>query len=165
LSAFSCRWTHVACLSQELGQADDVIGRHGEDEDGANLVEPAYPHLRQAADSLRPAEAFLDALAQPLTDRITEARGDLRRNGGLARLAGLAHRPVDRDVRRDPTRLQALDEGLGVVALVGAEGRPLGQALADESRRRLARSAVPVANVASAAATSPLRFSIKAWPR
>ena len=49
----------------------------------------------------------------------------------------LAHRPVDRDVRLNPARLQALDEGLGVIALVGAEGRPLGQALA-ESRRRLA---------------------------
>ena len=30
---------------------------------------------------------------------------------------------------------------------------------------RPSRSAVPVASVASAAATSPLRFSIKAWPR
>jgi hypothetical protein len=49
----------------------------------------------------------------------------------------LAHRPIDRDVRRDPTRLQALDEGLGVVALVGAEGCAFGQALAEE-RRRLA---------------------------
>jgi hypothetical protein len=63
-------------------------------------------------------------------------------------------------VRRDPTRLQALDEGLGVVALVGAKG----QALA-ESRRRLALGRSGRLAIASAAATSPLRFSIKAWPR
>ena len=40
-------------------------------------------------------------------------------------------------MRLDPARLQALDEQLGVVALVGAEGRAKGQSLA-ESRRRLA---------------------------
>src|ERR1700758_1935428 len=101
------------------------------------LAEAAHLHLRQTADCLGPAEAFLDALAQPLTDRIAHTRGDLARNGGLARLAMLAHRPVDCDMRLDPARLQALDEGLGVVALVGAEGRAKGQALA-ESRRRLA---------------------------
>jgi hypothetical protein len=56
---------------------------------------------------------------------------DLRRNRGLARLAMLAHRPIDRDVRRDPACLQALDEGLGVVALVGADGSAFGQALAE----------------------------------
>ena len=75
----------------------------------------------------------------------------------------LAHRPVDRHVRLNPARLQALDEGLGVIALVGAEGRPLGQALAHAAAA--SRSAVPVAKVASAAAASPLRFSIKTWPR
>src|ERR1700758_346754 len=77
-----------------------------------------------------PAEAFLDPLAQPLADRIAQTCGDLARNRGLARLAARAHRPVDRDVRLDPARLQALDERLGVIALVGAERRALGQALA-----------------------------------
>jgi hypothetical protein len=55
---------------------------------------------------------------------------------------------------------KAFDEGLGVVVLVGAERRALGQPLVAASR-----SAVPVAKVASAATTSPLRFSISAWPR
>ena len=38
-------------------------------------------------------------------------------------------------MRLNPARLQALDEGLGVIALVGAERRPLGQALAHARRR------------------------------
>src|SRR5271155_1913498 len=159
----SCRWTHLACRGQELRQADDVVGGHGEDESGADFGEATHLNLRQTANCLGPAEAFLDALAQPLADRIAHTRGDLARDRGVARLAMLAHRSVDRHVRFNPARLQALDEGLGVVALVGAEGRPLGQALA-ESRRRLAFGR-PVASVASAPATSPLRFSIKTWPR
>jgi hypothetical protein len=59
--------------------------------------------------------------------------GHLTREGEVGdrwrdKTAMLAHRPVDRDLRRNPTRLPALDEGLGVVALVGAEGRPSGKA-------------------------------------
>ena len=133
------------------------------DEDGANLGEAAHLHLREPAHRLAPAEAFLDPFAQPLADRIAKARCDLGRDGGLARLAGLADRPVDRHVRLDPARLQAFDEGLGVVVLVGAEGLALGQPLAEAAAA--SRSAVPVAKVASAPTTSPLRFSINAWPR
>src|SRR5271165_5268232 len=108
--------------------------RPGEDENGADFVEAAQLHLGQTTHRLAPAEAFLDALAQPLADGIAEARRDLRRNGGLARLAGLAHRPVDRDMRRDLALLQALDEDLGVVALVGAERGALRQSLAQARR-------------------------------
>src|ERR1700678_1355993 len=108
-----------------------------QDEGGADLGEAAHLHLGLTAARLRPAESFRDALAQPLTDRIAHTRGDRAPNRGLARLAVLAHRPVDRDMRLDPARLQALEEGLGVIALVGAEGCAFGQALA-EDRRRLA---------------------------
>ena len=52
---------------------------------------------------------------------------------------------------------------LGVVVLVDAEGRALGQPLAQTLRRLAFRG--PVAKVASAATTGPLRFFIKAWPR
>jgi hypothetical protein len=63
-SGSSCRWLEFAPCGHKLGQADDVVGGHGEDESGADLGEAAHLHLRQAADRLRPAEAFLDALAQ-----------------------------------------------------------------------------------------------------
>ena len=103
-SPSSSRQTHFAAWSQKLGQADDIVGCNGEDKDGADLGEAAHLHLCEPADSLAPAEAFLDAFAQPLADRITKARCDLRRDGGLARLAGFADRPVDRHVRLDPAR-------------------------------------------------------------
>ena len=67
-SGSSCRWPGFAARGQELGQAHDVVGGHGEDESGADLGKAAHLHLRETADRLRPAEAFLDALAQPLAD-------------------------------------------------------------------------------------------------
>ena len=162
-TSFSRRWAHVALRSQKLGQANKVIGGDTEDEDGAHLSEAAHLHLREPADRLAPAEAFLDAFAQPLADRIAKARRDVVRDGGLAHPAILADRSVDRHVRLDPARLQPLDEGLGVVVLSAPRVAPSG----DRSLKRAAasRSAVPVAQVASAATTSPLRFSINAWPR
>ena len=87
-SPSSSRQTHFFAWSQKLWQADDIVGCNGEDKDGADLGEAAHLHLCEPADSLAPAEAFLDAFAQPLADRITKARCDLRRDGGLARLAG-----------------------------------------------------------------------------
>ena len=55
--------THFAPGSQKLGQANEVVGGDGEDEDGAHLCQPAHFHLGEPAHRLRPAEAFLDALA------------------------------------------------------------------------------------------------------
>ena len=46
-----------------------------------------FPWASPPTGLRRPAEAFLDAFAQPLADRIAQARGDLARDGGLARLA------------------------------------------------------------------------------
>jgi hypothetical protein len=109
-SGSSCSRTHFAPRGDKFGQADDVVGGPGEDERSADLREAAHLHLRETADRLRPAEAFLDALARPLADRVTEARGDLARNRGLARLAMLAQRPVDRDVRLNPARLQRTEQ-------------------------------------------------------
>jgi hypothetical protein len=120
--------------------------------------------LRQATRRRAPAEAFLDAPAQPPADRLAKACRDFGRDGGLTDLAMLAHRPGDHNMRLDLRRLQSFDKGLGVVVLVGAKRRALGLAGCFK-RAAASRSAVPVANVASAAATSPLRFSINAWPR
>ena len=52
-------------------------------------------------------------------DRIAKAAATSAERG-LARLAVLARRPVDRYVRLDPARLQAFDKGLRVGLLVGA---------------------------------------------
>jgi hypothetical protein len=61
------------------------ISGKSEDEDGDRP-----PSLVRARQRLAPAEAFLDALAQPLADRIAEL---------------------------DPARLQLFDEGLVAVAM------------------------------------------------
>src|ERR1700734_2894735 len=100
----SCRRTHLARRGEELWQTDDIVGGYGEDEGGPDLVEAAHFHLREAGDRLAPTEAFLDALAQPLADRIAQARCDFARDGGLAHHAVLAHRSVDRHMRLDPAR-------------------------------------------------------------
>ena len=109
--SFSRRKTHFAPGSQKLGQANKIVGGDAEDEDRADLGQPAHLHLREPAHRLAPAKALLDAFAQPLADRIAEAGCDLVGNGGLARHAVLADGPVDRHVRFDPARLQPFDEG------------------------------------------------------
>jgi len=81
-------------LDEVLLATLEVVGDETEGEDRLDLGETA------------PAEAFLDALAQAVADRIAEARRDLVRDGGLTHFAGLAHRPVDRHVRLDAARLQ-----------------------------------------------------------
>jgi hypothetical protein len=67
---FSGRRTHFACRGQELGQPHDVVSGDREDEHGAHFVEAAHLQLRKPAYRLAPAEAFLDAFAQPLADRV-----------------------------------------------------------------------------------------------
>ena len=62
----SRRGLGFAPCGHKLGQADDGVGGHGEDENDADLGDAAHLHLSEPADRLRPAEGFLDALAQPL---------------------------------------------------------------------------------------------------
>ena len=50
--------------------------RQERDEDRLDLGQPAHFQLREAADDFAPAEAFLDAFALPLADRIAEAGRD-----------------------------------------------------------------------------------------
>src|SRR6185437_6940643 len=50
----SYRRTQFAPRGQKLGQADDVVGGHGEDENGADLGEGAHLHRSEPADRLRP---------------------------------------------------------------------------------------------------------------
>ena len=133
-AAFLCYWTQLARRSQELGQTNVIVGGDAEDEHGADLVEATHLQLCEPADRLAPAEAFLDAFAPPLADSLAQARRDLARNGGLARLAVLADHPVDRHVRLDPPRLQALDEGLDRSSL-SAEVSIIVHVVADAKRR------------------------------
>ena len=72
-SSYSRLNTRFAPGSQKLGQANKIIGGDAEDEDGADLGQPAQFHLREAARRLAPAKALLDAFTQPLADRIAEA--------------------------------------------------------------------------------------------
>ena len=46
----SCRRTHFARRGEELWQTDEIVGGYGEDEGGADLVEAAHFHLREAGD-------------------------------------------------------------------------------------------------------------------
>jgi hypothetical protein len=46
-SGSSCRWPGFAPRGQELGQAHDVVGGHGEDESGADLGKAAHLRLRE----------------------------------------------------------------------------------------------------------------------
>src|SRR6185437_3895243 len=91
------------------------------------LSRPRIFTLHETADRLRPAEAFLDALAQSLPPGLKPGGRLSATSLGTAVLrAGpmLAHRPVDRDVWLNLPRLQPLDEGLGVVALAGRPVSP-----------------------------------------
>ena len=100
--AFHAAGRSSAPCGHKLGQADDVVGGHGEDESGADLE-----HARPPTVFVRP-KAFLDALAQPSAPGSKargHARGDLARDRGLARLGPmLAHRPVDCDMRLSRNR-------------------------------------------------------------
>lgn len=75
--------THLALGDEKLRQPNEIVCSDGEDENSTDFGQPAHLHLREPADRLAPAETFLDAFAQPLADRIAEARSDLGRNGGL----------------------------------------------------------------------------------
>ena len=108
----------------EFGQPDQVVGGGGRGEHPAHPVEPAMPGLGQPAGGLDPAEALLDALAQPLARGVTRMPGGAPVDPGLAPLAGLAHAAVDGDVGGDVAIAQRLDELGHVVGLVGAERNP-----------------------------------------
>jgi hypothetical protein len=69
-ASFLRSWIQLTRRSQELGQANEMAGGHGEGEHGADLVEAAHLQLPEPTHRLAPAEAFLNPLAQPLADRI-----------------------------------------------------------------------------------------------
>ena len=62
-------------LSEQFGQAHEVIGGHRERELPIDLEQPAMPHLAQAGHCLGPAESLLDAFADALRDRIAGMTG------------------------------------------------------------------------------------------
>src|SRR5438270_572924 len=67
----------LSSLSEQFGQADEVIGGHCEGELPIDLEQAAMPHLAQAGHCLGPAEGLLDAFADALragiAGRITRA--------------------------------------------------------------------------------------------
>ena len=77
-----CR-THFGPGREKFEQTNEIVSGDAEDEHGAHFGEAPHFHLREPA----PAEAFLDALAQPLADRIAQTCCDVVRDGGFARPA------------------------------------------------------------------------------
>ena len=57
-------------LSEQFGQANEVIGGHREGELPIDFEQSAMPHFTQAGHRLGPAESFLDAFADALRERI-----------------------------------------------------------------------------------------------
>src|SRR6516164_10753670 len=102
-------------LDEQFGQADEVIGRHGEGELPADLGQSAMTHLAQPGHCLSPAESFLDAFANALGDRIAGVAGGAAVDRRTAAVGILS------DMRGDRLLAQLHDKVAGVVALVGAQ--------------------------------------------
>ena len=142
---------------EQLGQPDQVAGRGGEGEQPADPGGAPVSGLAKAARGLHPAERLLDALADPLAERVA----GMARDPAVDRRAA---RGVLRDMRRDVEDTDGGDEVRGIIALVGAEcgrWRPVWPA---SMAPAAARSAVPVAAVSMASTSSPLWFSMSRWP-
>ena len=145
---------------QQPGQANQVVGGHGEGDLPVDLGQPSVARLAQTGDDLSPAERFLDALADAQADRVSGvARGAAFDRGAPAIV-------VPCDVRGDVDLTHLGDEVLHVDALVAAERDAL-RAARVRFRSDAVRPIVPHAprrGVATAPTISPLRFTISAWP-
>jgi hypothetical protein len=62
---------------QELGQPRQIVGRSREGESPSDAIASPKFGLRLPAHRLGPAEAFLDALAQPLADCVARLAATL----------------------------------------------------------------------------------------
>src|SRR5437763_2931622 len=119
-------------LSEQFGQADEVIGGHREGELPIDLEQSAMPHLAQAGHCLGPAEGLLDAFADALRDRIAGMTGGALVDRRAAATGAL------RDVRGDGLVAQCHHKIGTVIALVGAERHRLRgrRVRLDETHRR-----------------------------
>src|SRR5215510_6520253 len=99
----------------EVPQSHQIVDRHGEGKHPADAVAAAMLRLAQQADRLKPAEHFLDPLAEPLAHRVAGVARGARVKGGTLLL---------RHVWRDVERAEAVDEVPLIVMLVRAERGP-----------------------------------------
>lgn len=110
--------------SQELGQADQVIGSERQRESGIDPLAAAQLHLGQTRGALDPTEHLFDPFSAALADVIADMASRASIDRGLARRAGLADVSVDSDVRRDPSISQVVHELRDVIGLVRPERDP-----------------------------------------
>lgn len=76
--------------SQQLGQTDEIVRRHGKGELVVDLVQSAMARLAQSGDGFGPAESLLDPLADAQADLVA----------GMARCPAIDHRTPTADVLR-----------------------------------------------------------------
>src|SRR5262245_7355185 len=116
---FASFWTRQADSSrcrQKLGNANEVVGGSGEDEEPFDQVATTMAGLAKAADGLHPPEGFFDAFALDRADAIPGMPGRAR----IDRRAAIGI--VLRDMRRAAALAAAGDEGGGVIVLVATYG-------------------------------------------
>jgi hypothetical protein len=134
---------------QQLGQPNKAIGRGGQREHPADARAAAMTDLAKAGDGLAPAKHFLDAFAQPPTDRIA----------GMARRPRIDGRSPVGDVlchmRRHLVLPQIADELADVAGLIiiGTQRDRRVPRRAATLASAESRSAVPVAWVSRASTT------------
>ena len=112
-------WRVSRCCSEQLGQADQVVGGSSEGELPADAGLAAVPGAAQQGDLLDPAEGFLDPLADPL------AHGIAGMPGGPAVDRRAPAGGVLGDMRCDVELAHGRDEACRVEALVAGHGDPV----------------------------------------
>ena len=70
--------TDSFCCGQDFGNAEEIVGRGGKDEEPFDKLTPAMPCLAHDAHGLHPAERFLDPLAFDLADFVASMTGGSR---------------------------------------------------------------------------------------
>ena len=148
----------LAIMPQQLGQADQIVGRGRQRELPADALLAAMPGAPLQGDLLDPAEAFLDPLADALAHRVAGMAGGppVDRRAAVAGVLG--------DVRGDLELAQCGDEAGRVEALVAADGDRVPARQSAIIACATSRSAVPLASLTRPSTSSPWRFSISAWP-
>jgi hypothetical protein len=122
---------------EQLGNANEVVGGRGQDEEPFHQATTAMTGLSQAADGLHPTERFFDPLALDCADTIAGMAGGTRVDGRTA------IRIVLRDMRGAAELAAASHKVSGVIILVAAHGAAgLGIVLNHRKRGRALRRAI-----------------------
>jgi hypothetical protein len=140
----------------QLGQADQVVGRRCQGERPAHPFEAAQPGLGLPGDRLNPAERLLDLLTRPLAS----PRGGWSRPSMAERqpLVFCAMCGVTWRARNSMTKSLASNPRSAPTVAGPAVGSRSSMASA------ASRSACPESRVSSASTTRPCQFSISTWP-